>query len=403
MMVNIIILLLALLATTTTEAITVYYTDGSNREVNDAALQEMREQQPFLPVPNPAPMGYKHGLFMTMKRGPDQYVRSLSFGTWVTPTIPVQSSHDRTAYKKHECTLSVLPGTIVIFHTSRYMYVKVYTADTTTATYPTFSLYLSWNITWEVQPFDGKANAVFGMDGRAISIPATSTLVHLPTRGIVYVNIGDRTCCMSIWSYGQRIERLCTTSDYVNPLAEGVSMECGPNQGLYADVWIKGDKHLFGAGQEALDHPSVIGKVSVPHNHTLEMWDMDGHTFIFGPGETHVEDNYALGVVTHMHLRQSTDVPIPVSAHLYSLKYRRPLYLPIGISTVGKSGLWQYHGETMTHLYVPPGMSVTVYKHRYFDNHDVNPRVWEYGPGDHDIRYGILDTPILGVVVEKRM
>lgn len=56
----------------------------------------------------------------------------------------------------------------------------------------------------------------------------------------------------------------------------------------------------------------------------------------------------------------------------------------------------------MTHLNVPHGMSVIVYKQRYFDKYGVNPRVWEYGPGDHDTRYGILDTPMIGVVVEKK-
>lgn len=390
------LLLLAVLATTA--AITVYYTDGSTRNVNDTELQEMRNQEPFLPVPNPAPSGYKHGLFMTIQRGPEKYVRSLSFGSWGTPTIPPQSSHDRTKYREYGCDMTVLPATIVIFHTARY--VRVYTADATTTTH-SFPLYLWWDVRWEVQAFNATENAVFGMDGRAVALPATSTIVQLPTQGIVYVNIGDPTCCISIWSANKRIDRLCATRNYVKPTADAVSMECGPNQGSYTDVWIKGDKRLIGTGHLALDPPSAIGKWDVPTNHTLELWDMDGHTFIFGPGEA-VVDNYALGVVTHTHLRLSTEIPVPEYPYLYELTFRRPLYLPMGISKVGRSGMWEYHGLTMTHLYVPPGMSVTVYKHRYFDEHNVSPRVWEYGPGHHDIRYSILDTPMIGVVVEKK-
>lgn len=393
------LLLLALLATTiNVTAITVYYTDGSYKEISDSTHQEIREQQSFLPVPNPAPMGYKHGVFMSIQRGAQTYVRSLSFGSWETPTIPPQSSHDRTKYREYGCDMTVLPGTIVIFHTTRY--VRVYTADATTTTH-SFPLYLWWDVRWEVQPYNGGENAVFGMDGRAIAIPTTSTIVHLPTPGLVYVNIGDPTCCISIWSANKRIDRLCATRNYVKPTADAVSMECGPNQGSYADVWIKGDKRLIGTGHMALDPPAAIGKWVVPTNHTLELWDMDGHTFIFGPGEA-PGDNYAIGVVTHTHLRLSTEMPEPEYPYLYELTFRRPLYLPMGISKVGRSGMWEYHGLTMSHLYVPPGMSVTVYKHRYFDEHGVSPRVWTYGPGHHDIRYSILDTRIIGVVVEKK-
>ena len=393
------LLLLALLATTiNVTAITIYYTDGSYKEISDSTLQEIREQQPFLPVPNPAPMGYKHGVFMSLKRGVQTYVRSLSFGSWATPTIPPQSSHDRTKYREYGCDMTVLPGTIVIVHTTRY--VRVYTADTTTTTH-SFPLYLWWDVVWEVQAFNATENAVFGMDGRAIPIPTTSTIVHLPTHGLVYVNIGDQTCCISIWSANKRIDRLCATRNYVKPVADAVSMECGPNQESYADVWIKGEKRLIGHGLKTLDPPSAIGKWVVPINHTLELWDMDGHTFIFGPGEA-VVDNYALGVVTHTHLRISTEMPVPGYPYLYELTFRRPLYLPMGISKVGRSGMWEYHGLTMSHLYVPPGMSVTVYKHRYFDEHEVSPRVWTYGAGLHDIRYSILDTPMIGVVVEKK-
>lgn len=391
------LLLLAVLATTAA-AITVYYTDGSYNEFNDTELQEMREQQPFLPVPNPAPIGYKHGVFVTIKRRQNEYVRSLSFGSWATPTIPPQSSHDRTKYREYGCDMTVLPGTIVIFHTTRY--VRVYTADATTTTH-SFPLYLWWDVVWEVQAFNKSENAVFGMDGRAIAIPTIATIVHLPTQGLVYVNIGDQTCCISIWSANKRIDRLCATRNYVKPTADAVGMECGPNQESYADVWIKGEKRMIGPGLKTLDPPSDIGKWVVPINHTLELWDMDDHTFIFGPGEA-PGDNYALGVVTHMHLRISTEMPVPGYPYLYELTFRRPLYLPMGISKVGRSGMWEYHGLTMSHLYVPPGMSVTVYKHRYFDEHNVSPRVWEYGPGHHDIRYSILDTPMIGVVVEKK-
>jgi hypothetical protein len=380
----------------TTSAITVSYSDGSIKEVDDDTLQDLRAQQPFLIVPNPAPVGYKHGLFMTIKRGPQTYVRSLSFGSWDTPTIPPQSSHDRTRYKEYGCDLTVLPGTMVIFRTR--LYTRVYTADTTTTVH-TFPLYVWWDIKWEVQSFNGTQNAVFGMDGRAIPIPTTSVIVPLPTKGIVFLNIGDTSCCISIWARGKRVERKCATQRYISLEAEGVSMECGPNQGPYVDVWTNGDKQLFTPGQTALDPPSALGILTVPANYTLETWDMDGHTFIFGPGHSYPGDNYAMGVVTHMRIRKSNDVP--TYPYLYELTFRRPLYLPMGISKVGRSGLWEYHGSTMTRLYVPIGMSVTVYKHRFFDKHGVNPRVWKYGPGDHSICYSILDTPIIGLVVEQ--
>lgn len=392
-----ILALLALLAfMVTTNAITVSYSDGSIKEVDDYTLQELRTQQPFLIVPNPAPVGYKHGLFMALKRGPQTYAKSLSFGSWDTPTIPPQSSHDRTRYKEYGCELTVLPGTIVLFRTN--LYTRVYTADTTT-TVQSFPLSLALTITWVVQPFNGTQNAVFGMDGHMIAIPTTSILVPLPTKGIVFLNIGDMSCCISIWAEGKRVERLCASQTYVNPLAEAVSVECGPNQGPYAELLIKGDKQLITIGHTKLEPPNAIGMITVPENHTIETWDMDGHTFIFGPGKT-FRDNYAIGVVTHIHLRNSTY--IPSYPYLYDGSCRRPLYLPLGISKVGRSGLWEYHGSTMTHVYVPNGMSVTVYKHRFFDKQDVNPRVWKYGPGDHDIRYGI-DTSMIGVVVEKQV
>jgi hypothetical protein len=390
------LMLLVLLATTTNvTAITVYYTDGSIKEVDDSALQGLRNQQPFLVVPNPAPIGYKHGLFMTVRRGAETYVRSLSFGTWNTPTIPPQGSHDRTRYKEYGCELTVLPGTILLFRTN--LYTRVYTADTT-PTVHSFPLSLALTITWVVQPFNGPQNAVFGMDGHMIAIPTTSVIVPLPTKGIVFLNIGDTSCCISIWMEGKRVERKCASQTYVNPLAEAVSVECGPNQGPYAELLIKGDKQLVTIGHTKLDPPNAIGMITVPENHTLETWDMDGHTFIFGPGKA-IRDNYAIGVVNHIHLRKTPY--IPSYPYLYDISCRRPLYLPLGISKVGRSGLWEYHGSTMTHVYVPNGMSITVYKHRYFDKHDVNPRVWKYGPGEHDIRYGILDTSIIGLLVEQ--
>jgi hypothetical protein len=183
-------------------------------------------------------------------------------------------------------------------------------------------------------------------------------------------------------------------------MADAVSIECGPNQDSYADVWIKGEKMLIGPGLKTLDPPTDIGKWYVPPNRTLEVWDMDGHTFIFGEGKAFA-DNYALGVVTHTHLRLSTEMPVPEYPYLYERTFRRRLYLPMGISKVGRSGLWEYHGSSLTHLYVPPGMAVSVYKHRFFDEHEVSPRVWTYGPGIHDTRYAILDTRIIGIVVEK--
>jgi hypothetical protein len=394
-------LLLVLVALHTARAITVVYNDGTRKVASDSDVENIRTMAQVMPGTITSNIrGYEHGAFLHIERAGVTHFRALSVGSHTAPVLP-HAMHRKVqnAVRYHQFT--ILPYTICIYDNMGW--IRVWVAVHNVAVVPAFTVYGNRE-TITIGQIEPSVSAVYGMDAKMTHlVPGKRN--KLIRNGVSYVSFAPNAskCCVVLWADHMITGHLCTTDPHVNLFVTDVTLLC-ENEGqigAYASIHYR-DEHQnarnFFVTEKGIDFPvpETSQTFNVPHGYVLQVGDEYGHVYHMKSGNNYRQD-FSMGNIVSMTLLPNTSC-ITDYPSLKRNNYRRDYMFSQGTHLLSNDKTRWYI------LSVPKGYEVVVYKHGFMGA--IEPRVWTYHEGTHDIRYGyfavgqlFMDTPIMKIEV----
>jgi hypothetical protein len=272
------------------------------------------------------------------------------------------------------------------------------------AVVPAFTVYGNRE-TITIGQVEPSVSAVYGMDAKMTHL-VQGKKNKLDSGGVSYVSFAPNAskCCVVLWADHMITGHHCTTDPHINPFVTDVTLLCenGGQIGPYASIHYRDEQQNarnFFVTEKDIDFPvpESTHTFIVPQGYVLQVGDEYGHMYHMKSGNSYRSD-FSIGNIVSMSLVPNTSC-ITDYPSLKRDNYRRDYMFSQGTHLLSRDKTSWYI------LSVPKGYEVVVYKQGFMGA--IEPRVWTYHEGTHDIRYGygvlgqwLMDTPIIKIDVE---